>query len=59
MKALLGANLIDGTGAPMLIDSAILIDGERITEIGPRTSVTLPPGTGEIHPTGFTLLPGP
>ena len=35
MKALVGANLIDGTGGPVLPDSAVLIDGERIKEVGP------------------------
>ena len=58
MKALLGANLIDGTGGPVLNDSAILIDGERVAEVGPRAAVTLPPGTEEIELTGLTLLPG-
>ena len=58
MKALLGADLIDGTGGPVLKDSAILIDGERIKEVGPRAAVTLPPGTEEIDLSGFTLLPG-
>jgi len=58
MKALLGADLIDGTGGPVLKDSAILVDGERITEVGPRAGVTLPPGTEEINLTGLTLLPG-
>ena len=58
MKALLGADLIDGTGAPVLKDSAILIDGERITEVGPMAAVTLPPKTEEIDLTGLTLLPG-
>ena len=39
-------------------DSAILIDGERVTEVGPRGAVTLPPGTEEINLSGLTLLPG-
>ena len=58
MKALLGADMIDGTGGPVLKDSAVLIDGERITEVGPRAAVTLPPGTEEINLSGLTLLPG-
>ena len=58
MKALLGANLIDGTGGPVLKDSAILIDGDRITEVGPKAAVILPPGTVEINLAGLTLLPG-
>ena len=48
MKVLLGADLIDGTGGPVLKDSAILIDGDRIKEAGPRAAVTLPQGTEEI-----------
>nr|MCS5668878.1 amidohydrolase family protein [Dehalococcoidia bacterium] len=58
MKALLGANLIDGTGGPVLQDSAVLIDGERIKEVGPRAAVQIPPGTEEIELSGLTLLPG-
>ncbi|MBO19383.1 MAG: aryldialkylphosphatase [Chloroflexi bacterium] len=58
MKALLGADVIDGTGGPVLKDAAILIDGERIKEVGPRAGVTLPPNTEEIDLTGLTLLPG-
>ncbi|MEC8959359.1 MAG: amidohydrolase family protein, partial [Chloroflexota bacterium] len=58
MKALLGADLIDGTGGPVLKDSAILIDGDRITEVGPKAAVILPPGTVEINLAGLTLLPG-
>ena len=58
MKALLGADLIDGTGGPILKDSTVLIDGERITEVGPKAAVSLPPGTEEIDLSGFTLLPG-
>ena len=58
MKALIGADLIDGTGGPVLKDSAILVDGERIKEVGPRAAVNLPPGTEEIDLRGLTLLPG-
>jgi len=58
MKVLLGADLIDGTGGPVLKDSAILIDGDRIKEAGPRAAVTLPQGTEEIDLRGLTILPG-
>ena len=50
--------MFDGTGGPVLKDSAILIDGERIADVGPRAAVTLPPGTEEINLSGLTLLPG-
>ena len=58
MKALVGANLIDGTGAPVVDDATLLIDGERIESVGPRAAVNLPPNTEVIDVSGLTLLPG-
>ena len=58
MKALVGGNLIDGTGGPMLQDAAVLIDGDRIKAVGPRLAVELPPNTEIIDVSGLTLLPG-
>ena len=58
MKALVGANLIDGTGGPVLNDATVLIDGERIVEVGPRLAVTLPPRTEEVDISGMALMPG-
>ena len=58
MKALIGANLIDGTGAPVLSDSAVLINGDRIESVGPRAAVTLPPNVEILDASGMTLLPG-
>ena len=58
MKALMGANLIDGTGGPVLNDATVLIDGERIMEVGPRLAVSLPPRAEEVDVSGMTLMPG-
>ena len=58
MKALVGANLIDGTGGPVLHDATVLIDEERIKAVGPRPAVELPPNTEVIDVSGLTLLPG-
>ena len=58
MKALVGANLIDGTGGPVITDATVLIDGERIVETGPRLAVTLPPRTEVVDVTGMTVMPG-
>ncbi len=58
MKALVGAKLIDGTGGPVLNDATVLIDGERIVEVGPRLAVSLPPRTEEVDVSGMTLMPG-
>ena len=58
MKALVGASLIDGTGASVLSDSTVLIDGDRIVAVGPRPAIDLPPNTEEVDISGLTLLPG-
>jgi len=58
MKALIGANLIDGTGGPVLMDCAVLINGDKIEAVGPRAAVTLPPNTEVLDVSGMTLLPG-
>ena len=58
MKALVGANLIDGTGGPVVNDATVLIDGARIVETGPREAVILPPNTEIVDLAGMTLMPG-
>ena len=59
MKALIGGNLIDGTGSPPLADTTVLVnDDGRIEEVGPRDAVTLPQGTEVIDVAGMTTLPG-
>ena len=58
MKLLFGADLIDGSGGPVLRDAVVLVDGNRIEDVGPRGSVAAPPGSEEIDLTGLTLLPG-
>jgi imidazolonepropionase-like amidohydrolase len=50
--------LFDGTGAPVVTDAAVLIDGERIVEVGPAVSVPTPDGAVCIDFPGKTLLPG-
>ncbi len=56
--ALVGATLIDGTGAAPVPNAAILIEGSRISAVGPRSAVTVPAGTTMIDLTGKYLLPG-
>jgi imidazolonepropionase-like amidohydrolase len=50
------ARLIDGTGAPTLSPAMILIEGERIVEIG--SSLRIPAGARVIELKDATLLPG-
>jgi imidazolonepropionase-like amidohydrolase len=58
MLALIGGNLIDGTGSPGAYDTSILIDEERIKAIGPRESLSIPDGVTTIDVTGLTVMPG-
>ncbi len=59
MRMLTGATLIDGTGAPPMPNSSLLIDDAgRIAASGPHDIVTAPPGTEVIDISGLTLMPG-
>lgn len=58
MKALIGARLIDGTGAPAVNNATVLIDNERIAAVGPRAAVALPRDAEIIDVSGMTLMPG-
>src|SRR5215831_1513790 len=58
MQVLLGATLIDGTGASPVPDAAVVIDGERIVAAGPRATVSWRPDASLVDLSGFTLLPG-
>jgi imidazolonepropionase-like amidohydrolase len=56
--AVVGARLIDGTGAPAIEDSVVIVHDGRIAAAGARGSVTLPRGIRVIRATGQSLLPG-
>jgi imidazolonepropionase-like amidohydrolase len=58
MQLLLGATMIDGTGAPPVPDAAVLIHDGRIVAAGPRQAVSWPEQTSVLDLTGLTLLPG-
>src|SRR2546423_1781884 len=48
-----GANLVDGTGAGPIRESMIVVDGERIAQVGGR-----PPAGEELDLGGLTVVPG-
>ncbi len=56
--ALTGANLVDVESGDIQTDSRVLIDGERITAVGPRNEVVVPSGAKEIDLSGRWLIPG-
>jgi imidazolonepropionase-like amidohydrolase len=56
--ALVGATLIDGNGGPAVPDVTIIIRGQRIAEVGPRASTTVPAGARVIDAAGRFATPG-
>src|SRR5438445_410297 len=56
--ALVGANLIDGTGAPALSDSSVVIQDGKIVSVGPRGKVKLPKDAQIVDLTDKTIIPG-
>ncbi|MCY0986973.1 amidohydrolase family protein [Nannocystis sp. ILAH1] len=56
--ALVGADLIDGTGRPTVRDAVVVYDGDKIVAAGPRASTPIPPGASTLDVSGSTILPG-
>jgi imidazolonepropionase-like amidohydrolase len=56
--AIVGARLIDGTGAPAVENSAVVVRDGRIVAAGPLATVNVPAGMHVIHAEGKSLLPG-
>ncbi len=57
-QLLLGATLIDGTGAAPVPDAVVLVNDGRIVAAGPRQAVSWPADAEIIDLSGLTLLPG-
>ena len=56
--ALIGGQLIDGSGAPPVADSVVVIRDGRIETAGPRDTTPVPAGAETIDVTGKTIMPG-
>jgi imidazolonepropionase-like amidohydrolase len=56
--ALVGARVIDGTGAAPMANAAVLITNGRIERIGPAPSLKIPSGTTRVDLAGKTVIPG-
>ena len=56
--AIVGATLIDGTGAAPLVDSAVVIHDGRIVAAGPRAKTKIPKEAHIVDAKGKFLLPG-
>ncbi|MEM7007153.1 MAG: amidohydrolase family protein, partial [Pseudomonadota bacterium] len=57
-KALVGGTLLDGLGGPPIYDSVILVDGDRIEEVGNQDSLQIPDGYEVISTEAMTVMPG-
>ncbi|MCY1059359.1 amidohydrolase family protein [Nannocystis sp. SCPEA4] len=58
LVALVGADLVDGTGRATVRDAVVVYDGEKIVAAGPRASTPIPAGAATIEVPGSTILPG-
>ena len=56
--AIVGADVIDATGAPVIHDAVVVVHDGRIAALGPRRHVRVPPGATVIEAFGKTVLPG-
>jgi len=55
---IVGANLIDGRGGPVVADSLVVIEGDRIAAVGERRWMRVPAGAEIVDAKGLTILPG-
>ena len=59
VTALIGARIIDGSGASPLEDSTLLIAADgRIAAIGRNSAIRIPPDANRIDMAGKTIMPG-
>ncbi len=56
--AIRAGRLFDSITGQMLTKQVVLVHGQRITDVGPEGSVTIPPGTRVIDLSQATVLPG-
>lgn len=57
-KALVGGTLIDGYGGKPILNSVIIIEGERIKAIGTVGNIEIPKGAEIISTEGMSVMPG-
>jgi imidazolonepropionase-like amidohydrolase len=56
--ALVNGKLIDGTGAALVEDAVVMVQGQRILQTGRRSEIEIPEGARVIDVQGCTILPG-
>jgi imidazolonepropionase-like amidohydrolase len=58
MLALRGATVFDGTGRPPITDAVVLVQGGKVTTVGPASAVEVPRGAEVVELAGRWLVPG-
>jgi imidazolonepropionase-like amidohydrolase/Tol biopolymer transport system component len=56
--ALVGGRVVTLRGEEVLEDATVLVEGNRITAVGPRRQVRVPAGARVIEIAGHTVIPG-
>jgi len=56
--AYVGAEVFDGTGAPLILNAVIVVDGTHIAAIGPAETVEIPRGAVVVPLDGKWVVPG-
>lgn len=56
--ALTHVTVIDGTGAPALLDQTVVLTGGKISALGPAAKVTVPKDAKVLSLAGASVLPG-
>src|SRR5205814_599668 len=56
--ALVGGTLLDGRGGPPQPDVTVLVEGNHIAAVGPRSTTSIPAGARQLEASGCTILPG-
>ncbi len=56
--AIVGVQVVDGTGAAPRDGQTVVIEGSRITAVGPASETAVPDGAMRIDGAGHTLIPG-
>ena len=55
---LVGGSVVDVLSGSVVPDAAVVIDGDRISAVGPRSEVSIPAGARLLDVDGLYLLPG-
>jgi imidazolonepropionase-like amidohydrolase len=58
VTAIVGAKLVDGTGAAPIDNAVVIVNGDRITAAGARARVQVPQGATVVDASGKFLIPG-